>query len=129
MKYQSLVFSLLFISCSSPRGLTSDITVNMLQARNKFGFPSLIVNCYDFDIKNKRSAIPAYVKVNDIVFEPKIENDIIKETVIRPYSDSELDIEISFVGKKTVTIKNFKILPKDSVRLDVYMTDSEEVLY
>ncbi|MCO5725004.1 hypothetical protein [Robiginitalea marina] len=129
MKYQSLIFLLLFISCKSPRGLTSDISVKTYQARNKYGFPSLVVKCYDFDFRNKRSAIPAYVIVNDIVFEPKVENDSIKETVIRPTSNSKLDIKISFIGKKTIVINNFKILPKDSVVLDVFMKDSDEVLY
>ncbi len=129
MKYLSLVLLLLLISCSSQRWLTSDISVNTYKARNKYGFSSLVIKCYDFDFNNVKRAIPAYVRVNDIVFEPKIKNDSIKETVIRPSRDSKLDIEISYIGKKTMVINNFKILPKDSVIIDVYMTDSNEALY
>ncbi len=129
MRFLFLLFYILLISCSAYRDLNSNISINTYQAKNKYGFPSLVIKCYDFDTKNKRSAIPAYVTVNDIVFKPKIENDSIKETVIKPERDSKLDIEISYIGKRTIVIKNFRIMAKDSIILDVYLTDSNEVLY
>ena len=129
MKYPKLLFFLLIISCSTTKIHNPNISISNYEAVNKYDFPSLVIKCYDFNYKNKRSAIPAYITVNNIVFKPIIENDSIKETIIRPSSDSKLDIEISFIGKKTVVVNNFKLMPKDSVILNVYMMDSNEVLY
>lgn len=130
MKYPILLFFLLIVSCSTTKVHNQNISVSRYKSSEKYSFPSLVIKCYDFDYNNKRRSIPATVDVNGIVFNSKTENDsIIKKTVIRPLPDSNLDIKISFIGKKEVLLNNFKLKPKDSIVFDVYMMDSNEVLY
>lgn len=109
--------------------MNKDISINKYTTNSEFSLPYLVIKCYDFDPKNNRMAVPATIIVNDVYFKALIIEDQIKETVIRPYPNSKLDIKILYIGKKTIEVNNFRLMPKDSIVLDVFMADSEEVLY
>jgi len=84
----------------------------------------IAMNFYDFENKNIR--IPAAVDINGVILQSSKSSNLNLQVSSKK---QKFNIKILFIGKKNVEIRNLIINKRDSLIVNVYLKDSDNILY
>lgn len=118
-----LIFSITFgcstLNNSQPENFNYEIV------KYKSSDNSNFLNIKAFSFENKTQKIPAYFRVNNLVFNPTGE---VPEFSMR-IMEGNFQIEAGFIGKEEVKIKKLRAKRGDSIVLKIYLNDDPKSLH
>ena len=119
-----IIFSI--FSCSVKKGdFYKKEVYEIIRKKSKNGFSQL--KFYTFSFYNKNETIPASIEINGVVTHSKF-SDSIANINISVLND-KYDINIFFIGKETIRIKNLLVKSGDSIVINSYMKEDLTPLY
>ncbi len=130
MRMGLFIIILTIISCSSTKVINKeDYVLKKYESKKSRYLPYLIVSCFDYNPVGKKSPIPASIRINNLYFSATVEGDSIHDLIFRPLPNNTIGFEASFIGKIPVQINNLRIKESDSIIIEIYMKDTNEILY
>lgn len=121
----SFLLGLISFSCSSTKSLNSE-NIEIEYFKNQYR-PTTVLVVQSFELENKTSRIPAFVTINDIIFKPTITDTTFSNITVflRP---KKYDLEVFYIGKEVLSIKNLKVSSGDSILLKTFLKNSYSVI-
>jgi hypothetical protein len=120
-------FISIYLSCSTYDNISkidNNDEYEVIQSKSKMVGSYIAMNFYDFENKNIR--IPAAVDINGVILQSSKSSNLNLQVSSKK---QKFNIKILFIGKKNVEIRNLIINKRDSLIVNVYLKDSDNILY
>lgn len=119
-------FFLIFTNCDIQKNdYYKYETYEIVRKKSKRGFTQLNIVAYEYE--NKSVLIPAYAIINGVIKHLDILNS--NSTNIIYLKSDKYNLEINFIGKETIYIKNLLIKNSDSIIIKAYMKEDLTPIY
>lgn len=120
---------LIFTNCNILKGdYYKTETYEIKREKSKYWTKLTQLNIIAYEYENKSKLIPVFsITINDIIINSAHMNSI--PNALIHLIPNKYDVEISFIGKETINIKNLLVKKGDSIVIKSFMKEDVTPLY